>query len=63
MTTCRHRSDDAKSGEVVWKHDTVVAFGAQVPEWGFAGSPVVDGDDLIVHLGAKDGACVMEKPP
>lgn len=46
---------DAKSGEVVWQHDTVAKFGAQVPEWGFAGSPVIDGDHLIVHLGAKEG--------
>jgi outer membrane protein assembly factor BamB len=47
---------DAQSGEVIWKHDTVGKLGARVPEWGFAGSPVIDGDNLIVHLGAKDGS-------
>jgi outer membrane protein assembly factor BamB len=50
---------DAKRGAVVWKHDTVAAFQAGVPQWGFAGSPVIDGDNLIVPLGAKDGGCVM----
>jgi outer membrane protein assembly factor BamB len=50
---------DAKTGEVVWQHDTVAKFGAKVPEWGFAGSPVIDSDNLIVHLGAKDGGCVI----
>jgi outer membrane protein assembly factor BamB len=50
---------DAKTGEIVWQHDCVAKFGARVPEWGFAGSPVLDGDHLIVHLGARDGGCLM----
>jgi outer membrane protein assembly factor BamB len=50
---------DAKTGKVLWQHDTVAKFKAQVPEWGFAGSPVIDGGNLIVHLGAKDGGCVI----
>jgi outer membrane protein assembly factor BamB len=49
---------DAKTGEIVWQHDTVAKFGARVPEWGFAGSPVIDGDNVIVHLGGKD-ACLL----
>ena len=49
---------DAKSGEIVWQHDTVAKFGARIPEWGFAGSPVIDGDNVIVHIGAK-GACLL----
>ena len=44
---------NAKTGEVIWQHDTVARFGARIPEWGFAGSPTIDGDNLIVHLGAK----------
>jgi outer membrane protein assembly factor BamB len=50
---------DAKTGRVLWQHDTVEKFKAQVPEWGFAGSPVIEGDKVIVHLGAKDGGCVI----
>lgn len=50
---------DAATGKIVWQHDTVAAFKARVPEWGFAGSPVVDGDLLITHLGAENGGCVI----
>ena len=50
---------DAKTGKIIWSHNTVADFGAQVPEWGFAGSPVIDGDRVIVHLGAKGGGCVI----
>lgn len=50
---------DAKSGDIVWQHDTVAEFKARVPEWGFAGSPLIDGDNLIVHLGAENGGCVI----
>jgi outer membrane protein assembly factor BamB len=49
---------DAKTGEIVWQHDTVAKFGARIPEWGFAGSPVIDGDNVIAHIGAK-GACLL----
>jgi outer membrane protein assembly factor BamB len=49
----------AATGKILWQHDTVKEFKARVPEWGFAGSPVVDGDNLIVHLGADDGGCVI----
>jgi outer membrane protein assembly factor BamB len=50
---------DGKDGRIIWSHDTVAEFGAQAPEWGFAGSPLVDGDRVIVQLGAKDGGCVI----
>jgi outer membrane protein assembly factor BamB len=50
---------DAKTGAVVWQRDTVTECKAEVPTWGFAGSPVIDGDRLVVHLGAKDGGCVI----
>jgi outer membrane protein assembly factor BamB len=49
---------DTKTGEIIWQHNTVAKFGARVPEWGFAGSPVIDGDNVIVHLGAKDGCLI-----
>lgn len=50
---------DAKTGKIVWQRDTVAELKAQVPEWGFAGSPVVEGDLLISHLGAENGGCVI----
>lgn len=50
---------DAKGGRVLWSHDTAREFGAKVPEWGFAGSPVVDDDRVLVHVGAEKNGCVM----
>lgn len=50
---------DARTGRILWHHDTVKAFQASKPTWGFAASPVVEGDLLIVHLGAADNGCVM----
>jgi len=50
---------DARNGNIVWSHDTVAEFDAQVPGWGFAGSPLVDGDRVIVQLGAKGNGCVV----
>ena len=54
-----HFCFEAATGNIVWKHDTVAAFGARIPEWGFAASPVIHGQSVIVHIGAKDGGCVM----
>jgi outer membrane protein assembly factor BamB len=43
---------DARTGEVVWSRDVTAAAGAQLPGWGFAGSPLVLDDqirdDLVV---------------
>ena len=50
---------DAKTGRIIWHHDTVKSFHANKPTWGFAASPIVEGDLLIVHLGASDGGCVI----
>jgi len=50
---------DLTDGKVLWSVDSVRELGARVPEWGFAGSPLLDGDRLIVHLGAIDNGCVI----
>jgi outer membrane protein assembly factor BamB len=49
---------DAQSGKIIWRKDTVKECKGQVPMWGHACSPLVDGERLIVQLGAEDG-CVM----
>jgi outer membrane protein assembly factor BamB len=50
---------DAATGRQVWKRDTVREFGAKVPTWGFAASPVIDADRVLLHVGAgKEGALV-----
>ncbi len=53
---------DAASGKVIWQVDAVEKFGAVIPTWGFAASPVIDGDRVLLHVGAKDGSVVaLEK--
>jgi outer membrane protein assembly factor BamB len=42
---------DARSGAVVWSHDAAKDTGAKTPDWGFSGSPLVVGDEVIVATG------------
>lgn len=42
---------DAETGEVVWMVDMVKDLGGKMPNWGYASSPVVDGERLIVSPG------------
>lgn len=44
---------DAKTGAVVWSHDCVKEFGAKIPEWGFAASPVIFDDLVVIHVAAQ----------
>lgn len=45
-------------GKVLWRKSLVDDFGGKVPGWGYAESPLVDGDKLIVTPGGNDGAIV-----
>jgi outer membrane protein assembly factor BamB len=49
---------DAVTGQVVWQVDTVKTFGAKIPKWGFAASPVIDGDRVLLHVGADAGSVI-----
>lgn len=46
-------------GTVAWSHDLVAEYGTLIPIWGMAGSPLVDGEKLIVVVGGDPGAKVM----
>lgn len=48
---------DAASGKVLWQRDLVDEGRAQIPMWGLAASPVIEGNLVIVHAGLKDGGC------
>ena len=48
-----------RDGELVWSHDLVSKFGGRPPTWGYAASPLVSGETLIVQPGGKDGFSVM----
>ena len=50
---------DAADGRVLWKKDPKTDYAVRVPLWGVASAPLVDGDAVIVQLGASGGACVV----
>ncbi len=50
---------DAATGKVVWEKDAVKECGARVPMWGFAASPLIDGDRVIAHVGARPNGSVV----
>jgi outer membrane protein assembly factor BamB len=44
---------DAATGKAIWSRDAAAETGQKVPEWGFAGSPVVVEDRVIVALAGQ----------
>lgn len=49
---------DAATGAEVWRKDCIKDFGGQLPEWGYSGMPLVDGDHLILAPGGSRGGLV-----
>lgn len=49
------RCHDAASGTLLWSRDLTVDYEAPLLDWGFAGSPAVVGDKVIVYAGNPDG--------
>lgn len=50
---------DASTGKVIWKKDPGKDYDVEIPIWGITGAPLIEGDLLIVHLGAKPDACIV----
>jgi len=50
---------DAATGRAIWSRDTVRQDHARVPEWGYAASPLIDGDHVIVHVAATPNGCLL----
>jgi outer membrane protein assembly factor BamB len=46
---------DLTTGKVLWQHDLVKDQKAKLPLWGLSASPVVYGQQLIVHAGLPGG--------
>jgi outer membrane protein assembly factor BamB len=46
---------DARTGRVVWSHDTPAEFGATATVWGKSGSPLVVDDMVLISVGAPTG--------
>lgn len=49
---------DAATGGTVWKRDLITDTDAEVPTWGFASSPLVTGELVIVFSGGRQGKSV-----
>lgn len=49
---------DAADGRVHWQVDMVKEHGAVVPTWGFAGSPFIWNDTVLLHVGAPGGSVI-----
>ncbi len=54
---------DAGTGAVLWKRDLNKEYSIEesgrLPIWGISAAPLVHGRLLILHIGGKDGACVV----
>lgn len=46
-------------GRVLWQRDLREDFSIRMPNWGIAGSPLIEDDAVIVQIGGDDGACVV----
>lgn len=46
-------------GRILWQKYLPADFGTEVPQWGTAAAPLVDGDQLIVLAGGKPNALVI----
>ena len=44
---------DVETGAVIWQRDFIKEYGIELPPWGTAGAPLVDGDRLIAIVGAN----------
>ncbi|HEY2588048.1 MAG TPA: PQQ-binding-like beta-propeller repeat protein [Tepidisphaeraceae bacterium] len=44
---------DAASGRVIWSRDLRADAGAAMPMWGFCGSPLVVGDEVVIYAGGE----------
>ncbi len=49
---------DARDGKVVWSKNFPKDYGAKVPHWGYAGSPLIEKNWVLVEVGAPGAAVV-----
>jgi outer membrane protein assembly factor BamB len=49
---------NAATGEVLWKKDLNSDYKIRMPIWGISASPLVDGNNVIVHIGGEN-ACIV----
>ena len=47
------------NGRLLWSHDVMKHFGGRLPEWGFAASPQIYRDTVIVFAGGLQSRCLL----
>jgi len=47
------------NGAMIWQQDLVSDYGARRPEWGFAGSPAVVGDAVLINAGGTGNRLLL----
>ncbi len=50
---------DARTGELLWSHDTLEKHGATNVHWGKSGSPLIVDDMVVVSVGGPDNQSVV----
>lgn len=50
---------DAVKGDVLWSKNLKIEYSIRMPIWGIAAAPLVEDNQLIVHIGGKYGACLV----
>ena len=53
------RCYDAATGALQWKKDPGTDYDIEMPIWGLTAAPLVEGDIVIVQMGAKPDACLV----
>lgn len=48
----------ASTPKTLWEHDLKTEFQAVTPTWGFASSPLIEGDMVVVQAGGRKGSVV-----
>lgn len=46
-------------GSTIWSHDLQSEYGAQMPIWGFSGTPILEDGLIMMDVGGKSGHSVM----
>lgn len=54
---------DLATGRSLWSRSLTQDASCSVPEWGFAGSPWVDSQRVVVHAGGRDGRSMLAYRP
>jgi len=49
---------DAATGKELWRKDYVQDLGGKLPHWGYAESPLMDGDKVVITPGGAEGSVV-----